>query len=219
MSASSSKHNLAFFWGGLALVTLLEWGGSSALAWVWSLAFPASLGGLESGRYIASSLVRGAECLGLLFLARRLAPTLNPTLDRVRLSRSVMWGTIMVTGGLVVVRLWQEIAPCPAARSALKSLAWGCLALAGPALEEIMFRGGLYALLRAEMGVALGALVSAVLFAAAHPAPAGVIGLAPAFVGAVAMALLYERWRCLGLCIGLHSLYNLGCLIFAAVGR
>jgi membrane protease YdiL (CAAX protease family) len=67
--------------------------------------------------------------------------------------------------------------------------------VAAPVLEEVLFRGIVYGSLRARLGPAPSALLSAALFAAVHGY--SLIGTATVFLGAVVWALVYERTRSL----------------------
>lgn len=84
----------------------------------------------------------------------------------------------------------------------------GMLLLAGvaiPIAEEIFFRGVVYRWLRDKWGVAVGAIVSGVIFGLAHFEPATVV---PAVLLGIALALVYERSRSLWPPILIHVLNN-----------
>ncbi len=74
-----------------------------------------------------------------------------------------------------------------------------------PVAEEILFRGFLYAGLRARLGLGKGLVISAALFAIVHVIP-GV--LPPIWVMGLVFAWLYERYDSLWPCVMLHSLVN-----------
>lgn len=84
----------------------------------------------------------------------------------------------------------------------------GMMFLAGvavPIAEEIFFRGVVYRWLRDKWGVAVGAIVSGVVFGLVHFEPATVI---PAVLLGIALALVYERSRSLWPPILIHILNN-----------
>lgn len=90
----------------------------------------------------------------------------------------------------------------------------GLFVLAGPVaaiVEEIIFRGLLYGWLRQRLGIAVSAIVSALIFTGAH-FYIFIAGLAAALemtVLAVLLALLYELSRSLWPSIFCHALNNL----------
>ncbi len=89
----------------------------------------------------------------------------------------------------------------------------GLFILAGPMaalVEEILFRGLLYGWLRQRMGIAVSAIVSALLFTAAHfyVFVAGIAFAVEMAVLAVLLALLYELSRSLWPGILAHALNN-----------
>lgn len=75
-----------------------------------------------------------------------------------------------------------------------------------PVGEETLLRGLLYPLLRARLPVGASVLLSSLTFAGLH---ANLVQFLATFPLAVVLALLYERTRSLGLCIGAHLVYNL----------
>ncbi len=171
----------------------------------------------EEGRFVAAGFVRTLEGCGITAFAYGLKPRLIPPLP---------------------AQYRNLFAPlfCSAAISAA-GLAWGCpstvaakqfaivpsvcsigsLLLLGPLAEEVIFRGILYAVVRTEAGVVAGMLLSSLLFTVLHVSSYSVIWLLPVFLGSLTMSLVYERWRSLWLCIGLHSAYNGAALVVAAV--
>ena len=74
-----------------------------------------------------------------------------------------------------------------------------------PFAEELFFRGVLYRFLREQWGVWIGALVSAVLFGAAHLNLS--VGVAVGIMGLVS-ALVYERSKSLWPSIIIHAVNN-----------
>lgn len=74
-----------------------------------------------------------------------------------------------------------------------------------PIVEETVFRGLLYGWLRARIGIAAGAVISALIFSVAH----GILVLAPALaVTGLVLALVYERSRSLWPAVIVHGLVN-----------
>jgi uncharacterized protein len=87
--------------------------------------------------------------------------------------------------------------------------------VAVPFAEELFFRGVLYRLLRERWGIWIGALVSAVLFGAAHMNLS--VGIAVGIAGFVS-ALMYERSKSLWPSIIIHVVNNsLKFILFYAV--
>ena len=87
-----------------------------------------------------------------------------------------------------------------------KMLVFLTAAVAAPIVEETMFRGLLYSALRARFGIAVGACLSAAVFAAVHPTLPG--GFLPIWCLGVALALVYERRGSLLPGIVLHGIHN-----------
>ena len=86
-----------------------------------------------------------------------------------------------------------------------------------PIAEETFFRGVLYRWLRDKWGMVAGALISGLIFGAAHFEPATVV---PAILLGVVLALVYERSRSLWPSIIIHALNNLSAviLLYALLG-
>ncbi len=97
-------------------------------------------------------------------------------------------------------------------------LAWGGRLVVGvtlldvvaltPVLEELLFRGLLFATLRRGLGVPAAAVASAAVFAVAHGY--GTLGFASVFWSACLWAWAYEKTGSLWPCIGAHAVDNLG---------
>lgn len=84
----------------------------------------------------------------------------------------------------------------------------GMLVFAGvlvPIAEELFFRGVVYRWLRDKWGVAVGAVVSGLVFGVAHFEPATVV---PAIIMGIALALVFERSKSLWPGILIHILNN-----------
>ena len=80
------------------------------------------------------------------------------------------------------------------------------VALLGPAIEEIFFRGFAYKAFRASSGVGRAMVVSALIFAAMHM---NVVAFLPIFVLGLFLAYLYERTGSLVPSMTAHMLHNL----------
>ncbi|MCB1237853.1 MAG: CPBP family intramembrane metalloprotease [Verrucomicrobiae bacterium] len=78
--------------------------------------------------------------------------------------------------------------------------------LVAPIVEEFVFRGFLYGLLKRFTGAMFAAFVSAALFAVAHQ---NINALAPLWGFALFQTLFYESSRCLWVPIGVHALFNM----------
>ena len=86
-----------------------------------------------------------------------------------------------------------------------------------PVVEEMIFRGLLYRMLRERWGVVLSVVVSAAFFSMVHH---GLL-LSPQLLGGMIFALAYEKSRSLWVSIGLHmgansAVYTLSVLDLAA---
>ncbi len=77
--------------------------------------------------------------------------------------------------------------------------------IVAPIVEEVVFRGLLYGWLRRHIGVAAGAVVSAVVFAAVHGIPVLLPALA---VTGLVLAIVYERSGSLWPPIIVHGIFN-----------
>lgn len=89
---------------------------------------------------------------------------------------------------------------------------WGDIALVvvlavivAPAVEELVFRGYLYGVVRKVAGVWFGAPTTALVFAGVH---GHLPSLAALFVLGMALSLIYERTRRLWIVIVLHAVFN-----------
>jgi len=80
------------------------------------------------------------------------------------------------------------------------------VAVVGPFLEEVFFRGFAYKALRTRFGVRAGALLSAAVFAVLH---ANLVALVPIFALGLFLAYLYERTGSLVPGITAHMTHNL----------
>lgn len=126
----------------------------------------------------------------------------------------------LVVGASLANELLVGPEPLPPALALLAgdpgALALGLLLLAtvvlAPLLEEAVFRGYLYRVLRERFGVGGGALVSGALFAVVHVQPANVL---PLTALGVLFALTYEATGSLRAPILAHALWNFGSLAIA----
>lgn len=103
--------------------------------------------------------------------------------------------------------------PQPVVEMYLRQQAQGTLlfftffvAVLGPVMEELFFRGFAYGAFRTRYGVARATVVTALIFSALH---ASVIGLVPIFLLGVFLTVLYERTGSLVPGITAHMLHNL----------
>jgi membrane protease YdiL (CAAX protease family) len=81
-----------------------------------------------------------------------------------------------------------------------------------PIGEEIFFRGFAHRALRTRLGVVLGTIASALLFAVIHVSP---VGLIPIFLIGLVLAYLYDRTGSLAAPVGLHAVNNTFAVIVA----
>ncbi len=127
---------------------------------------------------------------------------------------AVVLGTFWLTSGLLVAIFGEP--PDQEITEEIKSED-GALALAGyigitcliaPIAEEVFFRGFLFPVLRARVGIAWGVLVTAALFSVVHAIGSPPEALVVLFVLGAGLCLLYLRTGSLLPCIGLHALNN-----------
>jgi len=91
------------------------------------------------------------------------------------------------------------------------------MVLIAPMVEEIVFRGLLYRMLREQWGIVVSVVVSSVFFSMIHQGSL----ISPQLAGGIIFALAYERSRSLWVPILLHmgansAVYVLAVLVFAA---
>lgn len=91
------------------------------------------------------------------------------------------------------------------------------VAVIGPVVEEIFFRGFLYSALKKELSLRWAIFISAALFSLLH---AHVIGFAPILILGIFLAYLYEKTGSLVPCATVHILHNMAMvyLIFLIKG-
>jgi membrane protease YdiL (CAAX protease family) len=77
--------------------------------------------------------------------------------------------------------------------------------IVAPAMEELFFRGFVYAAIRDRLGVPAGIIISALLFGLVHP---GVLNCSVTFVLGAALAALYERAGSLVTPFVAHATFN-----------
>lgn len=85
-----------------------------------------------------------------------------------------------------------------------------------PMMEEFIFRGYFYGVLKRHLGMIAGIVLNAALFAAIHLNESSLPAL---FVLAVCFTLAYEATGSILICMGMHSLFNLAnlsLLLYAA---
>jgi membrane protease YdiL (CAAX protease family) len=101
-----------------------------------------------------------------------------------------------------------ELAPMLAGPRALPDPAWVLASLvAGPVLEELLYRGRLLPALQPRLGWSRASVLSALLFALSHREPW--TALSCVFVGLL-LAGVYRRARCVWLCVTIHAGLNAG---------
>lgn len=77
--------------------------------------------------------------------------------------------------------------------------------LVAPVVEEIVFRGYFYGVMKRHTSALFAAFVTAAIFAAAHQ---NLLALIPLFGLALLFTLFYEASRCLWVPIGIHAAFN-----------
>jgi len=168
--------------------------------------------------FVQDALLIGGAML-LVGLAVRGGAAAALGLRRTQLWPAVGWAaavlaTFWLASGLVVAIFGEP--PKQDITEEIKSED-GALALAGyvgitcmiaPLAEELFFRGLLFPVLRARLGVAWGVLVTGALFSVVHAVGSPPETLIVLFVLGAGLCLLYLRTGSLLPCIGLHALNN-----------
>lgn len=77
--------------------------------------------------------------------------------------------------------------------------------LVAPVVEELVFRGYFYGVMKRYTGAMFAAFVSAAIFSVAHQS---LLALLPLWGFALLLTLFYESTRCLWVPIGIHALFN-----------
>ena len=80
------------------------------------------------------------------------------------------------------------------------------VAIAGPVMEEIFFRGFLYTAIKKEAGVKLAIIISALIFSFLH---AHLVGFIPILILGIFLAYLYEKTGSLVSSMTVHIIHNL----------
>ncbi|MGE5380839.1 MAG: lysostaphin resistance A-like protein [Methylocystaceae bacterium] len=125
------------------------------------------------------------------------------------------WGVLIFTAVVLIGFLIQILVPVPPQQfeTALKdaSLTWQTIVLViigavfAPFYEEILFRGIIYPVFRARMGVWGGIAVSALIFSLIHMDP---IRILPLFVGGAGLAYIYEKSGSIYAAWAAHGTWN-----------
>jgi len=141
----------------------------------------------------------------------------------------VLWGlglkalpTLLTVLAMVVVAMFTPIGEVPGNNPlpsvGMVNLEWGILAFAigivAPIVEEIIYRGLIYPLLRQRYGVKVGIVFSSLLFGLMHGF--SFVGLFAMLAG-VGFAVLYERTGSLAPCIIAHSVGNLASILLSLI--
>jgi len=92
------------------------------------------------------------------------------------------------------------------------------LFMLGPIAEELVFRGIIFGWIRSRSTVVIAIYASSLLFMLAHFG-SSTFSLLLAFFGAILMAIFYEKFRSLLLCIGIHALYNAFFIIMSSIAK
>jgi len=149
---------------------------------------------------------RGRWPTALLFGPRRL-----PTLPLFGWAAVAFFASLLLTAGYVPIaqRISTDLVPPPLPLelpdSEVRYLAFLVIVLAGPASEEVFFRGFLFAGLVRRFGAPVAMVISAAVFAAAH-LDIGLLG--PAFLAGCAFAYVYWRTGTLWAVILAHTAQN-----------
>ncbi len=85
------------------------------------------------------------------------------------------------------------------------------VAVVGPVMEEIFFRGFLYNAIKKDMGIRWAIIISAGLFSLLH---AHLVGFLPILILGIFLAYLYEKTGSLVSSITLHIMHNIAMVFF-----
>jgi membrane protease YdiL (CAAX protease family) len=77
--------------------------------------------------------------------------------------------------------------------------------LVAPLVEELVFRGYFYGIMKRYTGTMFAAFVTSAIFAVAHQS---LLALLPLWGFALFLTFFYETSRCLWVPIGIHALFN-----------
>lgn len=112
----------------------------------------------------------------------------------------------------------QEVVKQLAGKPSLRQLIWPAIVIVitAPIAEELYFRGLIYPVLRARLGVDMAILVSALIFSMVH---FSVFGLAPIAIGGAGLAYLFQKSGSLVPAIVAHSTWNALTLLLVYLSR
>jgi membrane protease YdiL (CAAX protease family) len=198
-----------FAWGGM--VSLLRTEISGELKAVHLLANSALMLSLWGGVafFLMLRRIRLGEALGLGW--DRLTPSIFRSIVALGMALPVVWALNTLVRSLVPEQGREQVMVLMF-RSAAESGDWrmmGCIGLMGvvvaPWVEETIFRGYFYAVLKGISGPVWSAIVVSGLFAVSHGNGAAMAGL---FALALCLTISYERFGSLWVSIGMHACFN-----------
>jgi membrane protease YdiL (CAAX protease family) len=171
-------------------------------------------------------------CMGLLFYLRQvrdLDPAALFGLRRVSLGRVLGYGLLGLIGVLPVVLVvsagytgwlqgyWPDLQPQDAVKMFVESEGWagkalmaGAAVIVAPLVEETVFRGFVYGVLKRYSDSWFAAILSAAMFALAHFHLGSAV---PLFVLALGFSWAYERTGSLLVPMVMHALFNATTLV------
>lgn len=187
----------------------------------------AAVGGPGVVELLANILFLLLVCLGLLFYLRQIRD-LDPAelfgVRRLSFLRVLGWGVLALAALLPIVLVvsasytswlqgrWPDLEPQEAVKMFLDSdgvaAKWimaGAAVVVAPVVEETVFRGFVYGVLKRYSDSWFAALMSAALFALAHFHLGSAV---PLFVLALGFTLAYERTGSLLVPMVMHALFN-----------
>ncbi len=164
--------------------------------------------------------VRLLELAGFIFLVRHfcMVDSLGLSMPRASDVRIFMLFSVMcilLAGALYLIQpSWFYYITTPSWIHGLSGLL--LMVVLAPVVEELVFRGLLYRMLREQWGIAASVAVSAILFSLMHQ---GII-VSPQLAGGIIFALAYEWSRSLWVSIALHmgangAVYSISLLTLA----
>jgi len=161
--------------------------------------------------------LRLLELIGFIFLIRyyRMFDSLGlrqPSNRDWQRFMLIAAGCVAVAAILYVIEpVWFAVVTLPTWLSGFYGLL--LMVVIAPVVEELVFRGLVYRMLREQWGVAISVAVSAVFFSLMHQ---GLL-ISPQLVGGIIFALAYEWTKSLWVAIGLHMGANASVYLLATL--
>jgi len=191
---------------GVMIYIVLELVGSICLQYIPSL---------QNKEQIVITVMRLCELLGFIFLIKQFGMVESlglskPTTQDVRIFATISSICLLIVAVLYgVQQQWFQLIKTPEWLYGIIGLF--LMVVLAPVVEELVFRGLVYRMLREQWGVAVSIVVSALFFSLLHH---GLI-ISPQFAGGIIFALAYEWSRSLWVSIALHMGANSAVYVLA----